>query len=56
VARGVDCERIEPVGYGEDHPLPDAEMEAQRRVELHFVEVDDTRLSPGEPEGPSACE
>lgn len=42
VRRGIDCHRIEPVGYGESRPIADAPMAAQRRAELVFIRVDHT--------------
>ena len=55
VARGVPCERLEPTGYGEDHPVEGAAPDAQRRVELTLLRVDDVDLVPDDVEGPDAC-
>lgn len=34
---GVDADRLEPVGYGEDNPLGEVSAEKRRRVELQIL-------------------
>jgi outer membrane protein OmpA-like peptidoglycan-associated protein len=49
VARGIDCHRLVPVGFGDDRPIIDESeppRRASRRIEFHDAAINGTPLGP----------